>query len=141
VQTDGSRRLYSRIVLSLGSVVLAAVLLGVPRALDARAFGTQRSVYVEVAPLDPALRDFAGELERAIDASVLTLASRPTDATMVVELLGVSRSEAEGGRPMEAARFVLHEGSITRPVILHYAPGQRAAAARRLLERLPATDL
>ena len=124
----------------LGSVVLAAVLLGVPRALDAGAFGARPSVYLAVASMDPVLRDFAAELERAIGASALTLVARPGEATMVVELLGVSRSEAEGGRPMEAARFVLHDGPATRPVVLHYAPGQGARAARRLLERLPALE-
>ena len=123
----------------LGSVVLAAVLLGVPRALDAGTFGAQPSVYLAVAAMDPGLRDFAAELEWAIGATALTLAAWPGEATMVVELLGVSRSEAEGGRPMEAARFILHEGSVTRPLILHYAPGQGAQAARRLLERLPAS--
>jgi len=139
VQTDASRRLYSGIVLSrLGSVVLAAVLLGVPRALDAGAFGAQPSVYLAVATMDSRLRAFAAELEWAIGASALTLAAWPGEATMVVELLGVSRSEAPGGRPMEAARFVLHDGPAKRPVILHYAPGQGARAARRLLERLPA---
>jgi uncharacterized protein YdbL (DUF1318 family) len=123
----------------LGSVVLAAVLLGVPRALDAGTFGAQPSVYLAVATMDPRLRDFVGELERAIRASALTLAAQPSEATMIVELLGVSRFEAEGGRPMEAARFVVHDGPATRPVILHYAPGQGARAARRLLERLPAS--
>jgi hypothetical protein len=123
----------------LGSVVLAAVLLGVPRALDAGAFGAKPSVYLAVAAMDPRLRAFAAELEWAIGASALTLAAWPGEATMVVELLGVSRSEAPGGRAMEAARFVLHDGPAKRPVILHYAPGQGARAARRLLERLPAS--
>ncbi len=122
----------------LGSVVLAAVLLGVPRALDAGAFGAPPSVYLAVASMDPVLRDFVAELKRAIGVSALTLLARPGEATMVLELLGVSRSEAEGGRPMEAARFVFHDGPATRPVILHYAPGQAARAARRLLERLSA---
>ncbi len=125
-------------VLGLGSVVLAAVLLGVPRALNAGAFGASPSVYLAVASRDPVLRDFVAQLKRAIGASALTLVARPGEATMVIELLGVSRSEAEGGRSMEAARFVLYEGPATRPVILHYAPGQGAGAARRLLERLSA---
>lgn len=45
----------------LGSVVLAAVLLGVPRVLDAGAFGAQPSVYLAVATMDPKLRGFAAE--------------------------------------------------------------------------------
>ena len=127
-------------VLRLGSIVLAAALLGVPRAVEARAFGAQRCVYVEVAPENLELQAFAAELERAIGASALTLAARRSDAAVVVELLGVSRSEAGGGLLMEAARFVLRDGTSTRPVILHYSPGQRAPAARRLLERLPTLE-
>ena len=49
-------------MLRLGSILLTALLTGVPRALDARAFGAQRSVYVEVAPNDPELASFAEEL-------------------------------------------------------------------------------
>ena len=96
-------------------------------------------MYLAVATMDPRLRGFAAELEWAIGASALRLAAWPGKATMVVELLGVSRSEAPGGHAMEAARFVLHDGPTTRRVILHYTPGQGARAARRLLERLPAS--
>lgn len=121
----------------LGSLVLAALLHGVPRALDSRAFGVQCSVYIDVKPADPELRDFVKELERAIDERALTLATRRSDAGLVVELLGVSRSEDGEGRAMEAARFALVSDDEARPVILHYKPGERARAARRLLEKLP----
>ena len=57
----------------VGSVVLAAVLLGLPRALDARAFGAQRSVCVEVAPQGPELTDFTTELEGAIEGAAVSL--------------------------------------------------------------------
>ena len=124
-------------MLRLGSVVLAAVLLGVPRALDARAFGVQRSVYLDVAPLAPELQDFAAELKRAIEAGAYALATGPSEATLVVELMNVSRSTRSDGRPMEAACLAIREGTWSRPVVLHYAPGQRANAARRLLQRLP----
>lgn len=121
---------------SLGSVVLAAVLLGVPRVLEGRAFGAQRSVYIEVAPGSPELADLVTELGRAIDGGAYSLASRPSEATLVVELLGVMTSRATDGRPMEAASFVLRDGARRRPIVLHYAPGQKARAARALLENL-----
>jgi hypothetical protein len=127
-------------VLRLGSVVLAAVLLGVPRALDARAFGVQRSVYVDVAPQAPDVLDLASELKRAIAEGAYALAPRRSEATLVVELLNVSRSTGGDGRPMEAASFSLREGSRTRAVVLHYAPGQRGEAARRLIESLSSSD-
>lgn len=121
----------------LGSVVLAAVLLGVPRALDARAFGSQGSVYIETAPLSPELTDLTAELKRAIGETAYTLASRPSEATLVVELVGVSTTRSTDGSPMEAASFSVRDGARRRPVILHYAPDQRARAARALLEGLP----
>jgi hypothetical protein len=116
------------------------VLLGVPRALDARAFGVQRSVYIDVAPQAPELRDFAAELERAIVVGVHALATRRSEATLVVELMSVSRSAGADGRPMEAATFSLREGPRSRPIVLHYAPEQRAEAARRLIDGLRAFD-
>ena len=120
----------------LGPVVLAAVLLGVPRALDARAFGAQRSVYVDLAPLAPELQDFASELERAIGGTAYSLAARPSEATVVVEVLNVARSIGSDGGEMEAATFAVREEGHTRPLVLHYAPEQRARAARLLLEKV-----
>ena len=122
----------------LGSLVLAALLHGVPRALEDRTFGTRPSVYVDVKPADPELADFATELQKAIDESRYDLAGSPSSATLVVELLGVSQSNEGGG--MEAARFALREGDETRPVIVHYQPGERTRAAHRLLEALPDLD-
>jgi hypothetical protein len=87
---------------------LAAVLLGVPRAIDTRAFGAQRSVYVDLAPLASELRDFATELERAIGETTYSLAARRSEATLVVEVLhGPGRCRDGGGhvrRPRRAAR-------------------------------------
>jgi hypothetical protein len=125
------------VVLRLGPVVLAAVLLGVPRALDARAFGAQRSVYVELASVSSDLRDFTTELERAIGETAYSLAPRPSEATVVVEVLNVVRSTDADSREMEAAAFAVREGRRVRRLVLHYAPGQRAQAARLLLEKLP----
>jgi hypothetical protein len=123
-------------VFRLGPVVLAAVLLGVPRALDARAFGAQRSVYVELASWPSELQDFAAELERAIEETAYSLAARPSEATVVVEVVNVARTSGSDGG-MEAVAFAVREGQRARPLVLHYAPGQRADAARLLLERLP----
>ena len=122
----------------LGSVVLAAVLLGVPRGLDTRTFGAQRSVYVEVAPQAPELTDFAAELERAIGDAAYSLATSPSRATMVIEVRNVAKAETTDGRPMEAVTLTVREGASTRPLILHYAPPRRARAAFRLLETLSA---
>ena len=65
----------------LGSVLLAAVLLGVPRALEARSFGAPRSVYMDVARPAPDLAGFAEELQRALEAAGCRLAARPDGAT------------------------------------------------------------
>lgn len=125
-----------RMVLRLGPVVLAAVLLGVPRALDSRAFGAQRSVYVELASLPSELQDFTTELERAIGETACSLATRRSEATVVVEVLSVARSTGPEGE-MEAATFAVGNGRSVRRLVLHYAPDQRSGAVRLLLERLP----
>ena len=124
----------------VGSVILAAVLSGVPRALDARVFGSQRSVYIEVASPAPELTDLTAELKRAIGNAAYSLASRPTEATLVVELLGVSTSRSADGRAMEAASFVIRDGDRHQPVVLHYRPGQRTLAAEALLRKLSPGD-
>jgi hypothetical protein len=123
-------------VRQLGSVVLAAVLLGVPRVLEGRALGARRSVYVEIAPVSPELEDLVTELGRAIGAAAWSLASRRSGPTQVVELLGVRTSRAADGRVMEAASFAVREGSQSRPVVLHYPPDQRARATRALVQHL-----
>jgi hypothetical protein len=125
-------------MLRFGSVVLAAVLLGVPRALDARAFGAPgpRSVYVDVAPADPRLADFAAELKRAIDGASYVLVARPFDATLIVEVHGLWRWSAASG-PTEAVSLTVRDAGTTRPVVLHYAPDRRSDAARALLAALP----
>lgn len=122
----------------LGSVILAAVLLGVPRGLDTRAFGAQRSVYIDVAPRAPELTGFVAELERAIGDAAYSLASRPAGATTVIEVRNVARGETSDGRPMEAVTLVVREGAASRPLVLHYTPPGRSRAASRLLETLSA---
>jgi hypothetical protein len=121
-------------VLRLGSAVLASVLLGVPRALDTRAFGATRSVYIQVAPDSPELSAFAGELTRALAEAGVTLATGPSGATLVVDVHGLWRSVGRTGRVTESVRFTAHDHGGTRRLVLHYAPEERGAAARALLQ-------
>jgi hypothetical protein len=130
-------------VLRLGSAILASVLLGVPRALDARAFGAQRSVYIEVAPESPELTAFAVELSRALDDAGFSTAARPGGATLVVEIHALWRSEGGSGPVSEAVSFTARDRRGVRPLVLHYAPAARPAAVRALLRSLedrPAYD-
>jgi hypothetical protein len=123
-------------VLRLGSAILASVLLGVPRALDTRAFGARRSVYIEVAPTSPELQDFAAVLSRALADSGLSMAARPGGATLVVEVHGLWHSTGADGPASEAVRFTVRDRRGTRPLVLHYAPEERPAAARAFLRVL-----
>jgi hypothetical protein len=93
-------------------------------------------VYLDVAPEFPELTDFLAELERAIGAAAVTLATRPAEATTVIEVQGVARAEGHRGDPMEAITLVVREGASARPLILHYAPSDRSRAASRLVETL-----
>ena len=122
-------------MLRLGSAVLASVLLGVPRALDARTFGVHRAVYVEVAPSSPELTAFADELSRGLAEAGVSLAARPGDATLVVEVHALWRSSG-GEQASEAISFTVRDGRGSRPLVLHYAPEARPAAARALLRSL-----
>jgi hypothetical protein len=123
-------------VLRLGSAILASVLLGVPRALDTRAFGSPRSVYIQVAPDSPELSAFAEELTRALADAGASIAAAPAGATLVVDVHGLWRSEGTSGSVTEAIRFTARDRSGTRRLVLHYAPESRAAAARALLRSL-----
>ena len=125
-------------MLHLGSVILAAALLGVPRALQGRGLGDPRAVWVDVAPLAPELADFAEELKRAIEGSAVGLATHPSRATTVIEIRSAATVETASGRTLEAVTVVVREGPSVRPVILDYEPGRRARAASRLVERLSA---
>ena len=120
----------------LGSAILASVLLGVPRALDARAFGSPRSVYIQVAPDSPELSAFAEELTRALADAGASIATGPAGATLVVDVHGLWRSEGTSGSVTEAIRFTARDRSGTRRLVLHYAPESRAAAAHALLRSL-----
>jgi hypothetical protein len=123
-------------VLRLGSVVLTAVLLGVPRALDARAFGSARSVYVEVADPWPELTGFADELSRALERAGCRVATGPTGATTVVEVHALWRCADLGPGPSEAISFTVRDARGRRPLVLDYAAGREADAARALLAAL-----
>ena len=140
--TDPPRAYNADIVLRLGSAILASVLLGVPRALDTRAFGAPRSVYIQVAPDSPELTAFAAELTHALAEAGFSPATRPTGATLVVDVHSLWRSGGENGAAMEAVSFTAHDRRGTRLLVLHYAPDARPAAARALLRSLeerPAT--
>ena len=124
----------------LGSMVLAAVLLGIPRALESRPFGVQRSVYVDVVAQAPELRELAEELARAIDRTACALAARPPRATLVVELLSVSRRTGPAGPQWDTLTLTLRDGRRTRPMLVDYGPGRRASAAHVVLQSLRAFD-
>jgi len=123
-------------VLRLGSAILASVLLGVPRALDARAFGAPRSVYIEVAPDSPELTAFAAELSRALGDAGFSTATHPGGETLVVEVHALWRAEDGSGSTREAITFTARDRGGTRRLVLHYAPEARSAAARALLRCL-----
>ncbi len=123
-------------MLRLGSAILASVLLGVPRALDTRAFGAPRSVYIQVAPDSPELSAFAEELTRALADAGVSLATGPAGATLVVDVHGLWRSVGRTGRATEAIRFTARDLRGTRRLVLHYAPESRTAAVRALLRSL-----
>jgi hypothetical protein len=123
-------------VLRLGSAILAAVLLGVPRALDARAFGSVRSVYVEAAEASPDLAGFAEELSRALEEAGCRVAAGPTAATVVVEVHGLWKSADSRPGPSEAISVTVGDALGRRPLVLHYPQGRRRLAARALLRAL-----
>lgn len=123
-------------MLRLGSAILASVLLGVPRALDARAFGARRSVYIQVAPDSPELTAFAAELSRALVDAGLSPAAGPDGATLVVDVHGLWQSRGGSGPASEAVSFTACDRRRTRLLVLHYPPEARPAAARALLQSL-----
>jgi hypothetical protein len=120
----------------LGSVVLAGMLLGVPRALDSRAFGAQRSVYLEVSPQAPELAAFALALERALAGASWTLATRRSRATLVVDLLTVATGTDARGRPVEAISLAVRDPLGLRRLVLHGTPAGRTGTAQQLVMRL-----
>jgi hypothetical protein len=123
-------------LLRLGSAILTAVLLGVPRALDARAFGSARSVYVEVADPSPELAGFARELSRALEGAGCRVAARPTGATVVVEVHALWTRVGPGTLPAEVIGCTVSDANGRRPLVLDYRPGCQAQAASALLRVL-----
>ena len=123
-------------MLRIGSLLLASVLLGIPRALDARALGALESVYVEVSELAPELQDFARELERALAAASFALSARRSEATTVVDVLSFARSADRAGRRTQAIALAVRNGRSRSPVVLHYTAGTAAEAARELVRAL-----
>lgn len=112
------------------------MLLGVPRALDARAFGRARSVYVEVADPSPELAGFAEELSRALERAGRRLAPSRRGAATVVEVHALWPAGAGSGGP--ALSFTVRQGRRARPLVLHYPADRRTDAARALLAALDA---
>ena len=124
----------------LGSLVLASVLLGVPRALDTRAFGARRPFYVEVAPRSPALLAFGEALDRALGASAWSLARSRSAATTVIEVLHAVSTTDAWGRAVEAITLAVIEGRAVRRLVLDAVAGRRDAAARELVSLLSPGD-
>jgi hypothetical protein len=120
----------------LGSLVLTAVLLGVPRALDARAFGAARSVYVEVADPSPELAGFAEALSRALAEAGCRLAPGPAGATVIVEVHGRWGGPHSRPDPGRAIGFTVRDAAGRRPLVLDCPRGGEAEAARALLRAL-----
>lgn len=122
----------------LGSLVLAGILLGVPRALDTRAFGAPQKLYVETSQQSPELTAFAAALERAICVSPWQPAAQRADATVVIDVLSVASAEDALHRRMEAISLVVRDRRGPRRLVLHSSPENREAAALLLLGRLDA---
>jgi hypothetical protein len=120
-------------VLRLGPALLTALLLGVPRALEGRAFG-DRSVFVEVAAGDPDLDAFGEALTRAVRLRGARLAFSPRGATAVITLHRSFR-DRNGD---EAISMSQGEGRRARRLVLHHRPERRDAAAQALLDALDA---
>lgn len=131
---------YTGRVPHLGCVVLASVLLGVPRALDARAFGARRPMYVEFSPGSPGLLGFCEALFRALGEACRSLAPIRSAATTVIDVLGVTPGLDSRGRGVEAVTLTVAQGGRLRRIVLHAAAGRREEAARELLARLSPGD-
>jgi hypothetical protein len=131
---------YTGPVPRLGSLVLASVLLGVPRALEARTFGAQRSFYVDVSREASGLAPFAEALSHALAASAWSLAPRRAQATTVIDVVSVLTTTDARGRPVEAFTLSISERGRVRRLILHGRPDDRAKAARELVGRLSPLD-
>jgi len=126
-------------MLRLGSMLLTAVLMGVPRALDGRAFGTASAtiIHVKVAPHDPDLAALADELERALAAASYELTPVASRATLVVEVHRLAREARPPDGERRALLVTLGEGRARRPIVVEDDPDQRRHAARALLDALP----
>jgi hypothetical protein len=122
----------------IGSMLLASVLLGVPRALALRALRAREWVLVEVSPLVPELRVFAVELERALREASRERLGAPcrVDTTTVVDVLGAVSQVGGAGGPMCAVSLAVRGRRASRPLVVHYRPGRAAEAARALLAQL-----
>jgi hypothetical protein len=124
----------------LGSLVLASLLLGVPRALEGRAFGAGRTVCVEVSPDAPDLLAFRDALERALCDAAWTLVPRRAAGTTVIEVHGVRSTRDAHGRRQEAVALTVSGRGRTRRVMASGEAGRRDEIARVLLAGLSPGD-
>jgi hypothetical protein len=122
----------------LGSAILASVLLGVPRALDARIFGARRPAYVQLAPESRKLAALAAELLRALREACLSkpAATILDRSPLIVDVHGLWRCSARVGPTTEMISATASDGRGVRRLIAWYPAVARAAAARALLRSL-----
>jgi hypothetical protein len=126
-------------VLRLAFLILAAVLLGLPRALRGGAsVARAHSVYVEVAPGDPSLAAFGAALEAELEREHFAPAESPTPDTLIVEIHGVATLRARDGKSRQAITITLREQDRSQRLVLDYGRGNVRAAARTLIASLPA---
>jgi hypothetical protein len=124
-------------MLQIGSALLTAVLLGVPRALETRTFGAaSRPVFVEVSRLDARLADFTAALEREIVAACHRLVGNVRAAPAVVEIHNVWAARKARAPQTEAACVTVRRGYDATPMVVQYVSGCRQAAARTLIQAL-----
>ncbi len=131
-------------MIRLGSLILTAVLLGLPRLFPGSAASLRRrSPHVEPAPCDPALLDFIAELRPLIDSHCRALADPDPGNPVVVEIHRlVPRTGKDGTRVAEAISVSVQADGRFQPMIFECRPGRRSPAARALVAMLmPATRL
>jgi hypothetical protein len=122
----------------LGALMLASVLLGLPRLFRAEsAVPRRRSRYVEPAPSDAALLDFIAQLAPVIDEHCRSLAVTGDGGTTVVEIHGRASQATQARRPgAEAIRVSVEATGRVQRLVLHGPPDRRSDMARALVRWL-----
>ena len=117
----------------LGSVLLAAVLLGVPRALEARSFGAPRSVYVDVALPAPGLAGFAEDSDAAGDPLLIDSHGAPVARVVwdlyrfALQRTGPAPTLIERDNDIPAFPVLLAEAQLAESLLLESAAIAEAA--------------